>query len=167
MCHILAALTPANRRVMWVALVSGLRVSDVLGIKTCQIDARRGDIAHGCKVSVRQLKTDQTTRFWLPAELRRELLEHAGKLYVFPCRTGQGKHRTRQAVEKDMHRACALLRLPAAVTVSPHSARKMYAVAHGSGSLHHKSRAVELMYATADLATVRKLEGRRTDLVHN
>lgn len=167
MSHILAALMPANRRVMWVALISGLRISDVLGIKTAQIVGKRGDIDAGCKVSVRELKTGQTRRFWLPRELRLELLQHAGKLYVWPNRVCQSAHRTRQAVEKDMHRACALLRLPAAVTVSPHTARKMYAVAHGRGSLHHKSAAVELMYDTADLATVRKLCGRRADLVNN
>ena len=164
MGHILAALTAANRRVMWVALVSGLRISDVLGLKTCQIDARRGDLEHGIKVSVRESKTGQTRRFWLPRELRLELLEHTGRLYVFPGRTCQNRHRTRQAVEKDLHRARALLRLPTSVTVSCHTARKMYAVAHGRGSLHHKSKIVELMYDTADLATKKKLKGRREDL---
>lgn len=167
MSHIIAALTPANRRVLWVALCSGLRVSDVLNIKTAQLLGKKGDKLDGCKISVREQKTGQTRRFWLPRELRIELLAHAGKLYVFPNRCGQNKHRTLQAVEKDIHRACALLRLPAAVTVSPHSARKIYAVQHGSGSLHHKSKIVELMYDTADLATVKKLRGRREDLVNN
>ena len=164
MGHILAALTAANRRVMWVALCSGLRISDVLGIKTVQIQGKKGDLEHGIKVSVREQKTGQTRRFWMPRELRLELLEHAGKLYVFPNRFGQNRHRTRQAVEKDLRRARALLRLPASVTVSPHSARKIYAVQHGKGSLHHRSKIVELMYDTADLATKKKLKGRREDL---
>jgi integrase len=164
MGHILAALTAENRRVMWVALCSGLRISDVLNIKTVQIQGKKGDLNGGIKVSVRESKTGQTRRFWLPRELRVELLSHAGKLYVFPNRLSQGRHRTRQAVEKDLHRACALLRLPAAITVSCHTARKMYAVAHGRGSLHHKSKIVELMYDTADLATKKKLKGRREDL---
>jgi integrase len=164
MWHILAALTADNRRVMWVALCSGLRISDVLNIKTAQLIGKKGDFEHGIKVSVRESKTGQTRRFWLPRELRLELLQSAGKLYVFPGRTCQNRHRTRQAVEKDLHRACALLRLPAAITVSCHTARKMYAVAHGSGSLHHKSKTVEQMYDTADLATMKKLKGRRKDL---
>lgn len=164
MGHILAALTADNRRVMWVALCSGLRISDVLNLKTAQIALKNGGNLNGCKVSVREQKTDQTRRFWLPRELRVELLSHAGKLYVFPNRLSQGRHRTRQAVEKDLHRACALLRLPARITVSCHTARKMYAVAHGRGSLHHKSKIVELMYDTADLATKKKLKGRREDL---
>jgi integrase len=164
MGHILAALTAANRRVMWVALCSGLRISDVLNIKTEQLLGKKGDFEHGIKVSVRESKTGQTRRFWMPRELRLELLQHAGKLYVFPSRTCQNRHRTRQAVEKDLHRARALLRLPSTITVSCHTARKMYAVAHGRGSLHHKSKIVELMYDTADLATKKKLKGRREDL---
>lgn len=164
MSHILAALTATNRRVMWVALCSGLRISDVLNIKTAQIVQKNEGSLDGCKVSVREQKTGQTRRFWLPRELRLELLAHAGKLYVFPNRRGQNRPRTRQAVEKDIHRACALLRLPAAVTVSPHTARKIYAVQHGRGSLHHRSKIVELMYDTADLSTIKKLRGRREDL---
>lgn len=164
MSHILAALTADNRRVMWVALCSGLRISDVLNLKTAQIAAKNGGSLNGCKVSVRESKTGQTRRWWLPRELRVELLSHAGKLYVFPNRLSQARHRTRQAVEKDLHRARALLRLPKSVTVSCHTARKMYAVAHGRGSLHHKSNIVELMYDTADLATKKKLKGRREDL---
>lgn len=164
MSHILAALTPPNRRVMWVALCSGLRISDVLNIKTAQVVGKKGDLDCGIKISVREQKTGQTRRFWLPRELRLELLAHAGKLYVFPNRRGQNRPRTRQAVEKDIHRACALLRLPAAVTVSPHTARKIYAVQHGRGSLHHRSKIVELMYDTADIATIKKLRWRREDL---
>lgn len=80
------------------------------------------------------------------------------------------KHRTRQAVYKDIKRAARLFRLPAQLQVSPHTARKVYAVAayQTSGSLkrvqallQHSDEAVTMLYAMADELTARRMGGRK------
>ena len=91
----------------------------------------------------------------------------AGARWVFPGRDPR-KHRTRQAVYKDIRRAAEAFRVRE--HVSPHSARKIYAVEqlHKSGDLHkvqrllqHDDAAVTAIYAMADVLTQRKLSRRR------
>ncbi len=164
MGHILAALMPANRRVMYVALCTGLRISDVLNIKTEQLHPETLQNCKGIRINIREVKTSVYRRVWLPWELRAEICMHAGKLWAFPGRCDWTRHRTRQAVEKDMQRARKLLRVPAAMTISPHSARKLYAVTHKAGALHHKSKIIEQMYEQSDATTAHKMRGRRSDL---
>lgn len=78
------------------------------------------------------------------------------------------KHRTRQAVWKDVKRAAKLFRLPQ--NVAPHSARKVYAVelmekygdiAVVRKALNHSSDSVTLIYALADQQLRAKFARRR------
>ncbi len=150
--HILAALTRPNRLAVIVSATTGLRIGDVLNIRTCQLSER---------FTVTEQKTGKHKLVRLSPKLLDELLGIAGKVYVFENRCDYRKHRTRQAVYKDIRRAARLFRLSG--TVSPHSVRKLYAVREykRTGSiaavrqlLNHSSEAVTMVYALADeLAT--------------
>lgn len=114
--QVLSALTPANRLVCQVCLHTGLRVSDVLNLKTDQLKAR---------VWVTESKTGKRKLIGFPEKLREALKAQAGPVWVFPGTRGN-EHRTRQAVWKDVKRAARAFRLPQ--NVAPHSLRKVYAV---------------------------------------
>lgn len=116
--HVYAALMPANRLVCQVAEVTGLRVGDVLALRTDQL--RKGQ-----RITVRESKTGKSRRVYIPRLLHSQLLEQAGDPWVFPGSRDQAKHRTRQAVWADIKRAAKAFRLPQ--NVSPHSLRKIYA----------------------------------------
>lgn len=119
---VLAALRPANRLVVETMLATGLRVSDALSLTTAQIKRRR--------FTVREQKTGKTRRVYIPNDLQLRILRQAGRLYAFEGRDDWRKHRTRQAVWKDMTRCARFFAASGAVrgTVTPHSARKVYAV---------------------------------------
>lgn len=114
--HVLAALTPANRLVCRVCLATGLRVGDVLALRTAQL-ARQFWIT--------EQKTGKRRRVNLTDELLGQLTAQAGREWVFPGRNPD-RHRTRQAVWYDVKRAAKAFRLPQNVGV--HSMRKVYAV---------------------------------------
>lgn len=158
--HVLAALMPENRLALEVSAHTGLRIGDVLALKTAELRQR---------MSVREEKTGKRRRIYLPVELLDRLVAQAGKIYVFEGRTDYRKHRTRQAVWKDLRRAAAAFRL--AEHVSPHTARKVYAVEayrESGGNLEavqrrllHSDPAVTAIYAMADALTARRLQGRK------
>lgn len=153
---VLAALQPANRLVFEVMLATGLRVSDVLNIKTAQVERQR--------FTVREQKTGKSRRVLIPKELQLRILQQAGRLYAFEGRCDWRKHRTRQAVWLDCSRCARFFQHGGAVpkgTVSPHSARKVYAVDeyHRTGDLdavrqklnHDPAHvATTLLYALSD-----------------
>lgn len=145
---ILTALMPANRLALLVSLSTGLRIGDVLALKTLQV--QRGDF------SVREQKTGKRKRIHLGKALQTDLLSQAGRVYIFEGRTSQFRHRTRQAVFKDLARVASAFRLKG---ISPHSCRKSYAVRsfHVYGDirkvkrlLNHSDEAVTMLYAMAD-----------------
>lgn len=149
--HILAALTPPNRLACEVSMRTGLRIGDVLRLKTSQLKNR---------FTIQEEKTGKCRRVFLSDKLLNELLENSGKIFVFPHRTNGRKHRTRQAVFKDLKRAAGLFRCRE--KVRPHSLRKIYAVeqyektkdlARVKRLLNHSSEAVTYIYAMADLIT--------------
>ncbi len=151
MGHILAALMPANRLAVIVSLTTGLRISDVLNMRTCKLAER---------MSIVELKTGKRRTVRLSAGLVDELLAIAGKIYVFEGRCDPRKHRTRQAVYKDIKRAARAYRVAANLT--PHSCRKMYAVKQYKRTcslsrvrelLNHSDEAVTMIYALADALT--------------
>lgn len=157
MRHVLAALTPPNRLACEISLATGLRLSDVLNLRSDRLAER---------MTVRELKTGKNRRIRLPRELYLRAKAMAGKVFVFEGRLAQDQHRSRQAVWKDLRRAADLFRLPAKLHLSPHSARKVYAVEeyHKTGSLErvqallqHENEAVTMIYAMADEMTARKL----------
>ena len=159
--HLLAALMPENRLALEISLATGLRISDVLGLRTEVLRS-----ASDGRVTVRELKTGKNRRVRVPAELRERALGLAGRLYVFEHRYSRDKHRTRQAVWKDLKRIASAFRLKSNIT--PHSARKAYAVEKYQqvglkrlqGLLQHKDEAVTVIYALADELTARKRRRR-------
>lgn len=160
MSHILAALTYPNRLAITVSLVSGLRIDDVLRLHTPDLLKDRFRITEEKTLKHRTIR--------LPSQLRDELLSISGKIYVFEHRTDPRKHRTRQAVYKDIRRAAIAFRVPEHIT--PHSARKIYAVNEYRRDtnikrvkelLNHSDEAVTLIYALADELTARDLKRKR------
>lgn len=145
--HILAALTPENRLVMRTALHTGLRIGDILVLKPEQLKQR---------FSIVEAKTGKKRVVSLTADLLEDLQRNANSHWVFPGRDGK-EHRTRQAVWKDVKRAAKAFRMPQ--NVSPHSARKIYAVdlmaKYGDlkrvrRALNHDNEATTMIYALAD-----------------
>ena len=143
--HVLAALMPANRLVMRVALHTGLRVSDVLALRRDQVKKVR--------FTVVEQKTGKRRRVSLPLAMVSDLLDNErerGSEWVFPGGRDPAKHRSRQAVWADVKHAARAFRLKQNIT--PHSARKIYAV--------------ELMRKYGDLERVRaEVEGHALPLL--
>jgi len=140
---------------MELALHSGLRISDVLHIRT---DTLLG--ATNRRITVHERKTGKARRLTIPAKLYNRMAAQAGRVYVWPCRTDWRKPRTRQAVYKDVRRAAKLFRAPGVVT--PHSARKTWAVGQLERDgdmqrvqrlMQHRDPAVTAIYALANHLT--------------
>lgn len=143
---------------MRTALHTGLRVGDVLSIKTDQLSPH---------FWVTESKTGKRRQVGLPEPLLTDLKKQAGKEWAFES-TRTGRPQTRQAVWKDVKRAARMLRLPQ--NIGPHSARKVYAVEllekYGDiervrRALNHSSEAVTMIYALADRQLESKLRRRR------
>ena len=158
MAHILAALTYENRLAVTVSLVTGLRIGDVLNMRSRELLKDR--------FTITEEKTLKRRTVHLPAKLRDELLSISGKIYVFENRYTALKHRTRQAVYKDIKRAAKAFRIKS--NISCHTARKIYAVSEYKKDfsvarikklLNHSSEAVTMIYAIADELTERKKRG--------
>lgn len=156
--QVLSALTPQNRLIMRTALTTGLRISDVLELTPDKLKKNAW---------VTEKKTGKRRQIGLPEPLLSDLRKQTGKLWVFPG-ARPGKHKTRQAVWKDVKRAAKAFRLE--VNVGPHSARKVYAVEllkrYGDiervqRALNHESVTVTLIYAMADKLLEAKNRRRR------
>lgn len=157
---ILAALTETNRLVIRTALITGLRVGDVLALKPERLKPH---------FWVTEQKTGKKRQVGLPEPLLTDLRNHAGKHWVFPGRDPL-KHHTRQAVWKDVKRAAKAFRLPQ--NVAPHSFRKVYAVElmkkYGDidrvrRALNHGSETITMIYALADAQLAAKYKRRRNN----
>ena len=94
---------------------------------------------------------------------------------MFEGRTDYTKHRTRQAVYRDVRRCAAFFQrsgvVPRGATIGTHTGRKMAAVREMQRTgdieavgrlLNHSGRdkAVTMLYALADQLTAAKLEGK-------
>ena len=157
--RVLDLLTFENRLVLRVLLHTGLRIGDALQLKPEQLKPN---------FWVTEQKTGKRKQVGLPAPLLDDLREAAGEYWVFPG-TDPRKHRSRQAVWKDVKRAAAALRLTQ--NVAPHSARKVYAVEllqkYGDiekvrRALNHGGLEVTLIYAMADKQLTAKGRRRRS-----
>lgn len=154
MTHILAALMPTNALVMRVCMATGLRVSDVLELRTHDLKRRQ---------TVRQKKTGKTRRVQWPVGLYEEMLQQAGRYWVFESRTDPKKHRQRQTVWKDVKHAEAVFKrsrtLRRSQNLGTHTARKVAAVEayHRGGMaaaqrlLSHSDPLVTRLYALSDM----------------
>lgn len=152
---LLTALMPANRLALETSLVTGLRISDVLHLKTA-------DLVRTARPTITERKTGKRRRVYFPRALRDALLLQAGRFFIFEGRYDERHPRTRQAVFKDLKRVSRLYRIDGEkirANIAPHSARKIFAVqdfrAHGSLErvrrlLNHSSEAVTVLYALAD-----------------
>lgn len=143
-----AALTPANRLVCRVCVSTGLRVGDVVALRTDQI---------GRQFWITEAKTGKRRRVNLTDDLLNQLRAQAGREWVFQGSRSSSKHRTRQAVWYDVKRAAKAFRLPQ--NVAPHSLRKVYAVdllkrckgnvGRVKRALNHSDMATTMIYVMA------------------
>lgn len=156
---VLHLLTYENRLVMRTLLHTGLRIGDVLALRTEQLKPN---------FWITEQKTGKRRQVGLPEPLLSDLRQSAGREWVFPG-VKPGKHRTRQAVWKDVKRAAAAGRLTA--NAAPHSARKVYAVEllkkYGDiervrRALNHGGIEVTIIYALADKQLEAKGQRRRS-----
>lgn len=147
---VLALLMPQNQLIARVMLATGLRVGDVLALRTDQL-------APSMRVTER--KTGKTRRVRLPKSLCDAVCAQAGKEWAFPGRDGS-RPKTRQAVWADIKRAQQACRLK--VNLGPHSMRKAYAVelmrkyhdlSRVQKALQHDRPEVTMLYALADQLT--------------
>ena len=147
--HVLRLLTPQNELACRVALATGLRIGDVLRLRTRHLAQT--------KITIRESKTGKRRVIQLPQSLKDKLRVWAGDVYVFEGRIDHGKPRTRQAVWKDLRRAARALRLGSGV--GTHSMRKTCAVRKYAACgdinriqhlLNHNDVAVTMLYAMAD-----------------
>ena len=148
--HILASLSPQNRLACEISLATGLRINDVLSLKTEKLKNQR--------FTVREEKTGKTKNIRLSKDLYDRCLACSGVHYVFEGRLNGRVHRTRQAVFKDLKKSARLFKVGA--NISPHSLRKIYAVEEYEKSggnlkkvkalLNHENEAVTILYAMAN-----------------
>ena len=157
--RVLDLLTYENRLVLRVLLHTGLRISDALMLRPEQLRPN---------FWVTEQKTGKRKQVGLPEPLLTDLRQAAGAEWVFPGNDPR-KHRSRQAVWKDVKRAAAALRLTQ--NAAPHSARKVYAVEllqkYGDiekvrRALNHGGLAVTMIYAMADKQLSAKGRRRRS-----
>lgn len=153
MGHILAALMPTNRLIVQLCMATGLRVSDVLSLRTSQLTKRQ---------TVRESKTGKTRRVTWPVGLYEQMLEQAGRYWVFESRTDPRRHRARQTVWKDIKKAEAVFKRSKALqkrqNLGTHTARKIAAVnarkrggmAAAQRLLNHSDPLITRLYALAD-----------------
>lgn len=139
--HVLAALTPANRLVCQVCVATGLRVGDVVAFRSDHI---------GRQFWITEQKTRKKRRVNLTKELLAALEAQKGAVWVFENARDPDKHRTRQAVWRDVKRAAKAFRLPQNVGV--HSLRKVYAVEQLSKSRGNVAK-VQRILNHADIST--------------
>lgn len=121
---VLRLLTPTNRLVIRLAAETGLRISDCLSMTSNQLQTA---IKNNGYVYLLESKTGKKRRVYLSKSLRGDLVLNVSVLspFLFPNRFDNLKHRTRQAIWKDIHRAAIALRFDG--QISPHSIRKMAA----------------------------------------
>lgn len=148
--HLLAAMTKENELAVRLSMDYGMRIGDVLRLPTYA--AQKG------YWSFKEEKTGKRRIVRLSLYYRRLCLSIAGKIYVFEHRLDQHRHRTRQAVYKDLKRVAKFYGWP---NISPHSARKIYSVEQYKAAggnlkkvqrlLNHDDEAVTMLYALADM----------------
>lgn len=156
--HILAGMYTENRLALIVSEQYGCRIGDVLNMKTPDL---KKDVW-----SYKEQKTGKRRRIKLSMKLRKDLMRISGEIFVFEHRLSKFKHRTRQAVFKDLKRVAKVYRVDE--LLSPHSMRKIYSVKQFQKSggnmkkvqrlLNHSDEAVTMLYACADLITKKKFE---------
>ena len=147
-----ARLQPANLLALRIAAQTGLRIDDVLSLRIEKLKAR---------ITVTEKKTGKRRRVYIGKKTLALIANFVGRRdsgFIFPHRLDPERHRTRQAVFKDVKKQAEFLGLHS--QISPHSFRKVYAVKlyRRTGSLSavqrilgHKKMETTLIYALADV----------------
>lgn len=164
---ILELMMPDNANAVRVSLITGLRIGDVLALKQEDVD-QSGAVHTVCA------KTGKAFDGAIPSGFALELKRRAGtnSVWLFPSPSPRrvGKPRTRQAVWRDIKRAAKICAIPRNVT--PHSARKVYAVGEfkkkgleaAQASLQHDRLGTTLIYAFSDqIAAAAERDPKRAD----
>lgn len=166
--RVLGLLMPGNSLVVRVQLHTGLRVGDVLRLQFPlhhQMWLSEGKTGKRRHIGLPQQLIDAIAADaaqYIPQHMRRYIWETPPRgvtpLWAFPSPRDYKRHRTRQAVWKDIKRAARACRLPQ--NVGTHSARKVYAVGalRRSGgdleavqrALNHSDAGITMIYAMAD-----------------
>ena len=152
---ILSSMKKDNAFALRLSLATGLRISDVLALKPQQAVNRGGT----WYIETTAQKTGKLVCAPVSEALARGLTRRRGFAWVFPSPKNSRKHRTRQAVWADVKAACK--RLGIAENVTPHSARKIFAVGEFKkrglqtvqDELQHDRVTTTLLYAFADVLT--------------
>jgi integrase len=141
-----------NVLAMRVSLETGLRIDDVLSLKP-------ENLKTNCTIYCTAKKTGKKAVKKISKSLYTQLLKNCGDFWVFPSPKNKTAHRTRQAVWSDIKKAGAIYGKTSGL--SPHSARKTYAVdtLHEKGmnavqkELQHSRLDTTMLYAFSDLMT--------------
>lgn len=148
-CH------PENSACLRLCLETGLRVSDALSLPWSVIASASGSVFW----SLTEQKTNKEKTVRLSEDIVKlcKSVHRDGDLFVFGHRDDPTRHRTRQAVYYDL---CRVARFFGVKHLTPHSARKIFAVnvLHESGdiglvqkALNHSDTAVTMIYALSDV----------------
>ena len=144
-------MTYDNVLALRISLETGLRIDDVLSLRSEQLQGRT---LHGVAE-----KTGKKYKKVISVDLARRLQALGRKGYIFPHRTKKNAHRTRQAVWQNMKKAARLLGVD--LNAAPHSARKTYAVEvfkdkgldAAQKELQHDRISTTMLYAFSDMLT--------------
>ena len=143
-------MQPKNALVCEICVATGLRITDVLNIKTEKLKSQR--------LTIKEQKTGKSRRVYIKKALFTAMKRQAGAVFVFESPHDINKHLTRQAVWADLKKAASMLGIRE--NISPHSFRKLYAVKlmrryrdvkRVQKIIGHDSLACTVMYATSDL----------------
>lgn len=144
----------ANVLAVRVSLETGMRIGDVVALKAADLRGRT--------ITFTAHKTGKCGKVVISQDLAQRLKSYAGDgEYIFPHRSDASKHRSRTTVWRDVKRAAEKLRAVGVIgseNVSPHSARKTYAVEdaekhgieHTRKQLQHRDISVTKQYAFSD-----------------
>lgn len=150
---LLKGLQLPNRVCLEICERHGCRVSDVLSMRTSDLYKKRWNY--------REMKTGKRRTVTLTARERTACARIAGRVYVFEHRLDPLRHRTRQAVWKDLQKVAKFVGLR---QIGTHTARKVYAVALRERGytdaqiqrrMNHADELVTMLYAYADVKTQR------------
>lgn len=169
---------PENGTVLALLVGTGMRIGDALSLPRNRISCSKWEEDRDMYYfDYKEQKTGHIRRAWIGPKMRYELLGRPdrGSEWLFPGRD-PAKHRTRQAVWKDLHRVAKLYRVNGKKLqqqISPHTGRKIYAVMlyHRiselgfeeplrivQADLGHSDLAVTYLYALADKITDMKMK---------
>lgn len=167
--YVLGNMKKENALAVWVSMETGMRIGDVLKLKPTDIDKNR-------KIRFTASKTGKKGIAQISKELWKELVNlDSTPEHLFVGRDGK-KARSRQAVYKDMKKAAKQFKALDEKQVSPHTARKVFAVevlkekgiSAAKNALQHSSTLTTLIYLVQGFEDrLENLEKKLTEVLTN